>query len=94
MLAAGNAGYLQALEGAFMEQNTVIRAIITTVALGLAVSACNAPPQRPAIDPALESGVTSSNGGGQRTTGAIPNIDIGSGGAVRTGVPSARGNAY
>ncbi len=73
----------------------MIRAVITSVVIGLAATACSAPPeQRPAIDPALESGVTSSNGGGQRTTGAIPNLDIGAGGATRSGVPSSRGNAY
>lgn len=73
----------------------MMRAITTVLALGLIVSACNsAPAQRPAIDTALDSGITSSNGGGQRATGAIPNIDIGSGGATRSGVPSSRGAAY
>lgn len=73
----------------------MIRAIITSVVIGLAVTACSSPPeQRPAIDPALDSGVTSSNGGGQRATGAIPNLDIGAGGATRSSVPSGRGNAY
>lgn len=78
-----------------MEQHTMIRTLFTIVALGLAVSACGpTQPERPAIDTALDSGITSSNGGGQRATGAVPNLDIGPGGAVRTGVPSSRGAAY
>jgi len=70
----------------------MIRALITTIAIGIAVSACG--PQRPAIDPQLDSGVTSSNGGGQRTTGAIPNVSVGPSGAIRSGVPRSAGAAY
>jgi len=70
----------------------MIRALITTIAIGITVCACG--PQRPAIDPHLDSGVTSSNGGGQRTTGAIPNVSVGPSGATRSGVPSSAGAAY
>jgi hypothetical protein len=70
----------------------MIRVIITTAAICLAVSACG--PQRPAIDPRLESGVTSSNGGGQRATGAVPDLTIGPRGATTTGTPTSAGAAY
>jgi len=70
----------------------MIRALITTIAIGITVSACGS--QRPAVDTQLNSGVTSSNGGGQRTTGAVPNISVGPNGATRSGVPSSAGTAY
>lgn len=70
----------------------MIRTMITTLALGLSVCACG--PQRPAIDPALDSGVTSSNGGGQRATGATPNVGVGPSGSVDGQAPSSRGAAY
>ena len=62
----------------------MLRTIITVTALGFAVCACN--PQGGITDPrvgggvaspSLDSGVTSSNGGGQRATGATPNIPLG-----------------
>lgn len=68
------------------------RSLMITLALGLAVCACG--PQRPAIDPALESGVTSSNGGGMRQTGAIPSVSVGPNGATTSRVPSSAGAAY
>ena len=70
----------------------MIRMTIATVALGLSLCACG--PQRPAIDPALDSGVTSSNGGGQRATGATPNVSVGPSGSVGGRAPSAAGAAY
>jgi hypothetical protein len=70
----------------------MLRTIITTAAICLAVSACGE--QRPAIDPKLESGVTSSNGGGQRQTGAVPDLAIGPNGAGATTAPTSRGAAY
>lgn len=69
----------------------MMRALATTIALGLAVCACG--PQRPAIDPRLDSGVTSSNGGGQRALGNLNQIDIGPNGA-RTGPSNQAGRAY
>ena len=70
----------------------MLRAIITTAAICLAVSACGE--QRPAIDPKLESGVTSSNGGGQRATGAVPDLTIGPNGTTTTSTPTSKGAAY
>jgi hypothetical protein len=81
-------GCAQLLEGA----NTMIRTIAATVALGLVVCACG--PQRPAIDPQLESGITSSNGGGTRELGNIPNVAIGPNGEAQTQSPNTRGPAY
>ena len=70
----------------------MIRTIIATATICLGVSACG--PQRPAIDPKLESGVTSSNGGGQRQTGAVPDLTIGPRGLRGTGAPTSTGGAY
>ncbi len=72
----------------------MLRALITTAAICLAVSACGQ--QRPAIDPRLESGVTSSNGGGQRATGAVPDLTVGPNpnGSGRTSAPTSAGAAY
>ncbi len=70
----------------------MLRTVIATAAICLAVTACGE--QRPAIDPKLESGVTSSNGGGQRTTGAVPDLAIGPRGATTTRSPTSVGGAY
>ncbi len=70
----------------------MIRAIFTTAVLGLAVCACG--PQRPAIDPALDSGITSSNGGGTRALGNNPGVSVGGGVATNPGIPNSRGPAY
>ena len=70
----------------------MLRTIIATTAICLAVSACG--DQRPAIDPKLESGVTSSNGGGQRATGAVPDLAIGPNGVATTRAPTSAGGAY
>lgn len=72
----------------------MLRTVIVILALGGAVSACG--PQRPAIDPALQSGVTSSNGGGQRQTGGGVSVGVNSGvgATTTTGMPNSRGAAY
>ena len=79
----------------------MLRTIITTVALGLAACACN--PQGGAADPrvgkgvvspSLDSGITSSNGGGARALGNTPGINLGGAGASPTGAPNGRGTAY
>ncbi len=70
----------------------MLRTIIATAAICLAVSACG--DQRPAIDPKLVSGVTSSNGGGQRATGAVPDLAIGPNGVAPTRAPTSVGGAY
>ena len=70
-----------------------MRTIFTLAALGLALCACTDQGGVSSTTPV--SGITSSNGGGQRATGAIPNFAVGpNGGAVTTGVPNGRGNAY
>ena len=79
----------------------MLRTIITTAALGLAVCACN--PQGGVTDPrvgngvvspSLDSGVTSSNGGGARALGNTPNINLGGGNATQTGPLNSRGTVY
>lgn len=70
----------------------MFRVLLTTAAICLAVSACGE--QRPAIDPKLDSGVTSSNGGGQRQTGAVPDLAIGRNGVAPTSAPTSKGAAY
>ncbi len=48
-----------------------------------------------ATSPQLDSGVTSSNGGGQRTTGDLPSVNVGGPqGPTTTGVPNSTGAAY
>jgi len=66
----------------------MIRVFVISAAICLTVGACgntSTTAQRPAIDPKLESGVTSSNGGGQRQTGAVPDLTIGPRGLRGTG---------
>ena len=79
----------------------MLRTIVTTAALGFAVCACN--PQGGVTDPrvgngvvapSLDSGVTSSNGGGARALGNTPGISLGGGGLTPTGAPNSRGTAY
>lgn len=79
----------------------MLRTIATTVALGLAVCACN--PQggvtdprvgRGVASPSLDSGVTSSNGGGARALGNTPGITLGRTGAPEQQAPNSRGAAY
>ena len=70
----------------------MLRTIVTTVALGLAVCACG--PQRSAIDPKLDSGVSSSNGGGTRALGNNPNVGLGGTGASQPASSNSRGAAY
>ena len=80
----------------------MFRTIITVTALGLAVCACNSQGgvtdpkvNRGIVDPSLDSGVTSNNGGGQRATGAAPNIPLGT--SSPSGLqhaPNSRGAAY
>ncbi len=76
----------------------MIRSLMVATGFGLLVCACNpgggAGPQQGVVSPALDSGVTSSNGGGQRATGGQAGVSIGPGGAASTGAPNARGNTY
>ena len=79
----------------------MLRTIATTIALGLAVCACN--PQggitdprvgRGIVSPSLDSGVTSENGGGARALGNTPGISLGTTGATEKQAPNSRGAAY
>ena len=79
----------------------MLRSIATVIALGLAVCACN--PQGGVTDPrvgsgvvspSLDSGITSSNGGGARALGNTPGINLGGANATQTGAPNSRGTAY
>ena len=79
----------------------MFRTVATTVALGLAVCACNAQggttdPKvgKGAISPSLDSGVSSSNGGGARAVGNTPGISVGGNGATVTRAPNGLGTAY
>ena len=60
------------------------------------LAACNNPNERPGTvaSPRLDSGVTSSNGGGARAVGNLPSINIGPNGGTQTGVPNQKGTAY
>lgn len=76
--------------------------LIAVAAIGcLGLSACgdNPPQQNPALNsitgPArLDSGITSSNGGGQRALGDAPNVGIGTNGTTGGLAPNGKGNAY
>jgi hypothetical protein len=69
----------------------MIRSVTVTILLGLAVCACGVPDT--AVSPQLNSGITSSNGGGQRQTGALNTQSIGPAGAMPTS-SSSKGAAY
>lgn len=71
----------------------MIRQTAIFLGLGLALAACGNSPQRPAISPALDSGVTSSNGGGTRTLGNTNSTTLGPNGAT-SGNNNSTGRAY
>ena len=80
----------------------MLRTVATTVAFGFAVCACN--PQSGVTDPrvggavsspSLDSGITSSNGGGARALGNQPGVSIGGGTPTQPQqAPNSRGPAY
>ena len=80
----------------------MFRTIAATVALGLAVCACNSQggitdPKAGAgvSSPSLDSGVTSANGGGTRSLGNQPGVSIGGGAPAQPQqVPNSRGATY
>ena len=73
-----------------------MRQVFIVLGVCLAVTACAG--ERPGGDPAvssrLDSGVTSSNGGGQRVLGSTPNISSGTGGVVTQRSNNSQGGAY
>ncbi len=71
----------------------MIRSLTLTVLLGLAVCACGNSTPDTAVSPQLNSGVTSSNGGGQRTTGGLNTQSIGPAGAMPSN-SATKGSAY
>ena len=52
-----------------------MRVIITLLSFGL-LAACAEVRPSPLVSPALDSGVTSSNGGGTRTLGNQPSVGV------------------
>ncbi len=71
----------------------MLRSMTVTILLGLAVCACGNTGPGSATSPNLVSGVTSSNGGGVRTTGALNTQGIGPAGAQPTSANS-KGSSY
>ena len=70
-----------------------MRNLFILTGLGIALCACSDQGGVSSTTPV--SGITSSNGGGQRATGAIPNFGVGpNGAAVTPGAPAGTGNAY
>ncbi len=76
--------------------------LLSLAAVGcLGLSACSGTPsQNPALTnsltgpAALDSGITSSNGGGQRSLSNIPGVNVGTGGATGGLQPATKGNSY
>ncbi len=68
--------------------------IIAGACLALAACAGAEPGGGTATSARLDSGITSSNGGGQRATGNTPNIGTSNMGAVQTPVNNTKGAAY
>lgn len=60
------------------------------------LAACSNPNERSGTvaSPRLDSGITSSNGGGTRALGDTPGINIGPNGSQQTGAPNQKGTAY
>lgn len=73
-----------------------MKQIVAVLGVCLALSACAGvhPGVDPAVSARLDSGVTSSNGGGQRVLDGTPNIGVNSGGAVSSRVNNTQGAAY
>jgi hypothetical protein len=71
----------------------MLRSITITILLGLAVCACGHTGAGTATSPELNSGVTSSNGGGVRQTGGLNTQSIGPAGAQPTSANS-KGSSY
>lgn len=72
-----------------------MRTIVVLTVMCLALVACQAgSANQPASSNVGDSGITSSNGGGQRALGNTPNVSVGTGGTTLQPAPSSRGNAY
>ncbi len=69
---------------------------LITFGICLAITGCagERPGGDPPISARLDSGVTSSNGGGQRVLGSTPNISTGQNGVVTQRSNNTQGAAY
>jgi len=81
-----------------MENSMNFKFASAAVLCVLALAACtDAPAPMPAVSngpQSAPSGITSSNGGGARQLGNIPNIGVNQGRTVSGPVPSSKGAAY
>ncbi len=74
--------------------------LLALAAIGcLGLSACDGSSQSQGSDsltgPArLDSGITSSNGGGQRALGGTPGVNVGTNGTTGGIQPASKGNSY
>ena len=68
--------------------------LVTGVCLAIAACAGERPGGDPPISARLDSGVTSSNGGGQRVLGGTPDVSSGPAGATVRRSNNAQGAAY
>ena len=78
---------------------TSLLAAAAIACLGLSACDSTPPPGNPALNtttgPAtLDSGITSSNGGGQRALGGTPGVGFGTNGATGGFAPNQKGNSY
>ena len=71
----------------------MLRSLAITLSLGVALCACGNTTPDTAVSPQLNSGITSSNGGGVRQTGNVNTQSIGPGGAMPASSAS-KGSAY
>ena len=73
-----------------------VKPLAVVIMCGLAVAGCQTPPQSEGVAsttaPAAPSGITSSNGGGQRQLNNLPSAGIGQGQPVVGPAPNTRGN--
>ena len=71
----------------------MIRSTVFAIVLGCSVAACGGARSDTPVSPALDSGVTSSNGGGTRTLGNTNSTTLGPNG-VQPGTNNTQGRAY
>lgn len=73
-----------------------MKKIVSVVVACLALTACayEKPGGDPVVSPKLDSGITSSNGGGQRALGNEPNISVGGGKTTIQRSNNTPGSAY
>ena len=68
---------------------------VALACFGLAACASTGPGSASANGPtAAPSGITASNGGGQRAVGGIPSVGVSSSGTSVSAVPNSKGASY